>query len=50
MRHMDTKQVDELLTDLEGAEPAEAADLADRVAALLGDLLDPAADRPEQAP
>ena len=42
---MDHKQTDDLLTELENADPAEAADLAVEAARLLGAELDqPAAE------
>jgi hypothetical protein len=40
MRRMDTTQVDRLLTELDAAEPAEAPDLADRLAVLLSGMLE----------
>ena len=39
---MDTTPLDSMLRALEDADPADAPELADAVARLLGDFLDPA--------
>jgi hypothetical protein len=45
MLPMDDTQADDLLRELEEAEPAAAADIADRLAGLLGVALEEPADR-----